>query len=144
MLPWGTTTVVKDLVIRQAETITAGESATVAVDTRSSVCSDREGWFLLKQHCGQIHVVAPANGTLVINARPLQDATIEPVVFSATSGGAYRRQISWPGTVTLLEVRAFQSYRIFVGSPAGMASQTYSVTTTLKPPVSPDEQERTP
>jgi hypothetical protein len=128
ILPWGTRSIVKVLVIRQALTITAGDSAAVTVDANSSICSDLEDWFIPDRQCGQIHVVAPMDGTLTIDARPFQDAAAIPVVFSATSGD-YRRQVRGPGTVTLLEVQAGRVYHIFVGSPAGVASQTYVVST---------------
>ena len=136
-LPWGTTTVVKDMVMRRMQAIIAGDSVTVVVDTNSSICTDLEDWLIPATRCAQIHVSVPANGTLVIDARPLRDPDALAVVFSATTG-FYRRQILGPGTVTLLEVRAGRSYHIFVGASEGTVPQQYELTTLLQPAAKPN------
>jgi hypothetical protein len=132
ILPWGPTTIVKDLVVERSRTITAGGSTRVAVHDNSAICWDLEDYFLPTRRCARLRVTAPANGTLVFDARPVEDADAVPFVFLQSSG-PYRQQIHAPGKATILEVRAGMTYHFFVGAPAGITKQQFDVTTSLQP-----------
>ena len=131
LLPWGATDIVKNLRLRRVRTITAGEPITVSIEPDSSICSDREDWFLPDRKCHQFEVLADSAGTLTIEARPEDASGIVTTVFSATTG-FYRGQKLGPGTVSLFGVLAGKSYRIFVGIPDGTAPQRYTVSTSLQ------------
>jgi len=134
LLPWGPTAIAMDLVVRTRPVVTAGESVRVAVDSHTSICWDLEDWFIPTRRCAMLKVVAPANGTLVVEAKPTEDGAALPLVFTATSG-FYRGQTNTPGRVTLREVVAGKSYDLFVAAPVGVMLQQYDVTTSMQPAV---------
>jgi hypothetical protein len=130
-LAWGATDVVKNLRLRAVKGVEAGQSLTVSIDADDSICSDQEDWFIPQSRCEQFTVRPGSVGTLMIEARAVTDGGPVPIVFSATSGW-YRRQTGGPGTVSLLEVRAGESYQIYVGVPDGTAPQRFAVSTSLR------------
>jgi hypothetical protein len=133
LLPWGATDIVKNLRLRRVQTVSAGQPITVSIEPDSSICWDREDWFVPDHRCYQFDVVVGSPGTLTIDAHAPEGGAIVPLVFSATSG-RYRGQKPGPGTVSLFQVEAGQRYHIFVGIPDGTAPQRYSVSTSLQAP----------
>ena len=102
---------------------------TVSIETDSSICSDQEDWFLPNLRCESFSVRVETAGTLTVETR--DPGANVPTVFSATSG-AYERQQLGPGTVSLLQVRAGQRYRLFVGVPTATTPQRYDVVTFIR------------
>ena len=131
LVPGGTVTIVKNLRLRPALTASAGQSIMVSIEPDSSICTDREDWFIPSRRCRSFSVLVGAAGTLTVEPRATGGGGIVPIVFSATSG-RYERQILGPGTVSLLQVRSGERYLIFVGIPDGTAPGQFEVTTSLR------------
>jgi len=130
-LSWGATDVVKSLRLHPVQTVDAGQSVTVSIEPDHSICSDQEDWLNLDYRCEQFNVRVSSAGTLTVGARVLEAGGPVPLLFSATTG-FYLRQILGPGTVSLLEVQAGQTYQLYVGIPEGTAPRRYTVSTSVQ------------
>ncbi|HXG55865.1 MAG TPA: hypothetical protein VNJ03_10845, partial [Vicinamibacterales bacterium] len=130
-LMWGAVDAVKDLRLQLLQTIDAGQSLSVSIEPDHSICSDQEDWLLLEQRCVNFQVRTASAGTLTVAARSTEDGAPVPIVFSATTGW-YRGQKPGPGTVSLFEVRAGETYNLYVGIPHGKAPQRYTVSTSVQ------------
>jgi hypothetical protein len=130
-LMWGVADAVKDLRLRLLQTVDAGQSLTVSIEPDHSICSDQEDWLLPEQRCVNFQVRTASAGTLTVAAHSTEDGAPVPIVFSATTGW-YRVQKLGPGTVSLFEVRAGETYNLYVGIPHETAPQRYTVSTSVQ------------
>ena len=122
LLDWaGSTAVDKNLRLRPARTINAGQSTVIAIEPDSSACS----WESVASRtavCEWINVLYDAPGTLTVEARPLDTGGPDPLV------GADNPGVSSTGS---FRVEAGSRIGINVAIPRGIVRQRYEVTTSL-------------
>lgn len=131
VLPRGGPEILKNLRLRRARTLHAGQSITVSIEPESALCSDLEDWWILTSRCENLQIVTDQAGTLTIEARARDAGGAVPIVFFATSGRYAGLQLLGPGTVSV-RVLAGERYRFFVGIPSGTVPQRYDVSTSLQ------------
>lgn len=130
MVPAGTPEIIQDLRMRSVRALTAGESIAISVEPDSSRCSDLEDLWVLSSRCEVVQITTDTAGTLLVEARAA-DGGSAPTMFWATTGEyAGVPQQTGPGVVSI-PVRG-GTYRVFVGTPAGLASRRFDVVTSLR------------
>ena len=141
---WGTTDTRRDLTLRLTQSITAGHSAILTVDASSSACFEHmdHAFMLFTRQCGQLRVLAPVSGTLLVEARPLQDPGAVAIVLVDPAFGRFRGFEQEPGKASLRDVQPGNTYHLFIGAPEGAGTQTYEVTAFVVPPASATGQRR--
>lgn len=122
LLDWaGGTAVVKNLRLRPARTINAGQSIVISIEPDSSLCSWEWGASGTAV-CEWINVLYDTPGTLTVEARPLDTGGPDPLV------GADNPGVSSTGS---FRVDGGSRVGINVAIPRGILPQRYEVTTSL-------------
>ena len=116
---------VENFHLRRIHRITAGESAVVTVEPGSRVCGG--DWSPGRETmCGTIHVVAPADGTLTVEAVPADSG-------SALHGlEVYDNRVGGRGNPVSIRVTAGSEYTADLSLPWGFtASRSFVVKTSI-------------
>jgi hypothetical protein len=128
-VPTGSSPAVRDMRLRRARRIPAGESIVLSVDGTSSLCTDLEDLWAIDSRC---EVVAIESGAGVLNvvARPAADGPAPSIFWYTTGNYAGFITRPSPGAVDI-PVRG-GTYRVLVAVPEGSPSQRFNVTTTIR------------
>lgn len=112
LVPTGTTDVTRNVRLRRAKTINAGESFTVSVEADSGLCFDFDTQLSLTTVCEWFRVAVGPGETLTAEARPAEPGGFVPqtIVLSYRAG----------------------LYRVGVSVPTGTAPQHYVVSTSTR------------
>ena len=131
LLPVGSAEIVQNLRLRPVRRIDVGQSIEVTVEPDSSLCSDLEDLYALSYRCEFVDVVAPTQGTLLVEIRSGAGGAV-PTVFWTTSGNYIGPITRSPDISTApIQIRG-GTYGILAGIPAGSAPQRLTVHTSMK------------
>ena len=135
-VPWGTADIVKNLHLRRARTVNAGQSFAISIGPDSSVAYDGEDWLRMDWLWEQFHVRVADAGILTIAARPDSGGMVPSVpVFCvhAADNCLYSNKpgANEPGTRSMA-VGANSLFDVRLAIPSGAASQRYQVATSLE------------
>ena len=128
-VPVGPSPAVRDLQLRRPRTILAGESIGITVEPTSSLCTDLEDLWAMRNRC-ELVVIESGAGTLTVEARGTSGGSV-PLLFWYTSGN-YGGLITRPAPGVVSIPARGGTYVILVGQPEGAPSQLFTVTTSLR------------
>jgi hypothetical protein len=129
LLPSGAVEIVQNLRMRPTRRIGVGESIAVTVESDSSLCTDLFDTFVMQKRCEFIDVVAPADGTLLVEIRA-DTGSVVPSVF--LKDGTSSAPIEYPNpSMALIPIRG-GVHTVMAGVPVGLGPQRLTVSTSMK------------
>jgi hypothetical protein len=130
-VPSGTPNPVLDLQLQPIRPLRPGDTTTVSVEPRSSLCSDLEDWWVLDHRCEVVYIEASRAGTIVVEGRDASGAAVQPFLFFATSGNYDDRWIRISRSSVSADVEP-GLFLLFVGVPEGTPTTQFDVVTSFR------------